>query len=108
MTLSAVATAMTARTMNRIFSIWRIQPLWAELWVCRRPDQNHRGCDNHVDDRRRQQEFPAEAHQLIITKTRQREAYPHRQHDQRQHFEREIDEAQPRIIVHLWPDIATE
>src|SRR3982750_3746692 len=108
MTLSAVPMAKTARTMNRTFSISLSQPLRAELWVVRRPEQHHRRRDDDVDDRGGQQELPAEAHQLVIAKTRQREAYPHRQDDQCQHLHCEVDKAEPGIKVHLWPDVTAE
>src|SRR5437773_11547021 len=57
-------------------------------------------CDEDVHERDLKKEQPAEPHQLIVTKTRQRPAYPHKHENQRCDFDKK------RCDVEQTPDHA--
>src|SRR5579862_4186523 len=74
--LMAPATHPAAKTKNRISCNIRFIPAQfapKALFQAQRYDQ---GGHHHVGDGERQQELPAERHQLVITETGQRTAHP--------------------------------
>src|SRR5258708_40198803 len=72
--LSPPATVTAANTRNTAICgvmILFLSPCWSSLCPHNRETGNH-----HVDDGQRQQQFPAEAHQLVVPKARKRAAHP--------------------------------
>src|SRR5581483_1354123 len=68
---------------------------------------NRRGHDD-VDDRERDQELPAKTHQLIETKAWQRSAQPDVEKKNQHHLTAEVEDAQPRQLMHRRPVPSTK
>ena len=53
--------------------------------------QNHNSRNHNIDDRQRNQNLPAQIHQLIVAETRQRPAHPHEKENEKENLSKQED-----------------